>query len=267
MTQERVPKYKAIMQWPAKYVRTRIGETLIIFAFLAILWFSVRQGLSAKDIGTVILTGISTVIGALYAFHLTERKEKNEVRVNRIRALNKAIFLIGRQLNAVQSIRNDLAPYSTPDKRLFGCQAAIPPDYSDLRVDFETLSFLLESVNPDLLFRLSVEQDHFYVTMSSISLRAQFYVDHFQPAWFSSGINPGRISQEDARIKIGEIVFDSAVKHTDAMFDALDEAASKLQRILDELRKFSSHLYPTEKFLLFRIKNEESHDAVKRYRM
>lgn len=267
MPQVREPEYIAILRWPAKYVRTRINEMLFITAFLVILWFSVLQGLSAKDIGTVVLTGISTLIGALYAFRLTERKEKNDERANRIHALNKAIFLIGRQLNAVQSIRNEIAPYSTPDKRLFGCKAAMPPDYSDLRVDFESLSFLLESADPDLLFRLSVEQDGFYVTMRAISLRAQYYVDQFQPAWVASGINPGRITQEDARFKIGELVFDSAVNYTDAMFDALDEAASRLQKILDELRKFSSHLYPGEKFLRFRIKNEDSHDAIKSYRM
>lgn len=227
-----------------------------LLVFLIVLLIFAPQGLSAKDVGTVVLSGISTLIGALYAFRLTERKEKSAERAKRIHALNKAIFIIGRQLDAVQGIRKEIAPYSTPDKRLFGCRAAMPPDYSDLKVDFESLSFLLDSEDPDLLLRISVEQDGFFVTMRAISLRAQFYVDQFQPAWVASGIKPGRITFEEARLKIGDIVFDSAVNYTDAMFDSLDQAASGLRDAVEELRAFSTRLYPGEKFLRFRIKEE-----------
>ena len=143
----------------------------------------------------------------------------------------------------------------------------MPPDYSDLKIDFESLSFLLDSANPDLLFRLSVEQDAFDVTMRAISLRAQYYIDHFQPAWLASGIMPGLISQNDARAKIGELIFDSAVHYTDSMFEALDKSAIGLHRILDEFRGFSSHLYPGEKFLRFRLKSNNLIEDAKSHRM
>jgi hypothetical protein len=51
------------------------------------------------------------------------------------------------------------------------------------------------------------------------------------------------------------------------MFEALDKAAIELQRILDELREFSSHLYPGEKFLRFRLKSKNLNDGAKSYRM
>lgn len=267
MVQVRMPEVKAILRRLTNCFQSRVSEIAFLAAFMVILWLWVPKGISAKEIGTLVLTGISTLIGALYAFRLTERKEKNEEQAKRVHALRKAIFIVGRQLNAVQSIRNEIAPYSTPDKRLFGCKAAMPPDYSDLKIDFESLSFLLDSANPDLLFRLFVEQDCFDVTMRAISLRAQYYVDHFQPAWLASGIMPGRISQDDARVKIGELVFDSAVHYTDSMFEALDKAALGLQRILDEFREFSSHLYPAEKFMRFRLKSKDLHDGAGSYRM
>ena len=157
MPQVRMPEAKARVRRLTSNFRSRISEIAFLVAFIIILWLFVPKGISAKDIGTLVLTGISTLIGALYAFRLTERKEKNEEQAKRIHALKKAIFIVGRQLNAVQSIRDEIAPYSTPGKRLFGCKAAMPPDYSDLKIDFESLSFLLDSANPDLLFRLSVE--------------------------------------------------------------------------------------------------------------
>ena len=267
MPQVRMPEVVSIARRIANYFRARMSEIVFLVVFMVILSFFVPKGISAKDIGTLVLTGISTLIGALYAFRLTERKEKNEQRDKQVHALKKAIFILGRQLNAVQSIRDEIAPYSTPEKRLFGCRAAMPPDYSDLRVDFKSLSFLLDSANPDLLFRLSVEQDGFDVTMRAISLRAQFYVDQFQPAWVSSGIIPGRITQEDARIKLGELVFDSAVHYTESMFEVLDKSALGLQGILDEFREFSICLYPGEKFLRFRLKSRNLQDGIKSCRM
>jgi len=267
MPQVRIPEVLEIVQRFASYCRARRSEIIFMVIFMVILWSFAPKGISAKDIGVLVLTGISTLIGALYAFRLTERKEKNEERSKQVHALKKAFFIVGRQLNAVQSIRDEIAPYSTPEKRLFGCRAAMPPNYSDLRVDFESLSFLLDSENPDLLFRLSVEQDCFDATMRAISLRAQYYVDQFQPAWVASGIMPGIITQEDARIKIGELVFDSAAYYTESMFEALDKSALGLQRILDEFRDFSTRLYPGEKFLRFRLKSKDLSDGTKSYKM
>lgn len=246
---------------------TKWRNELFFTAILAVvLWIFVPHGLAAKDIGTAILTGISTLIGALYAFRLSERKEQEGERARRIHALNKALFFVGRQLNAVQYIREEVSPYDTNEKRLFGCKAAMPPDYSDLRVNFESLSFLLDSPDPDLLLRLSVEQDGFHQAIRAISLRAQYFVDQFQPAVMASGILPGPITLNDAREKVGPLVFDSALNYTTSMFMALDEALPRLQKVLVELEGLSRQLYPGERFLRLTLKKEEMRDAVEKYR-
>jgi len=251
--------YKILTKW----------RNLIFFtAILAVvLWIFVPQGLAAKDIATAILTGISTLIGALYAFRLTERKEQESEQARRIHELNKALFSVGRQLNAIQYIREELSPYDTNEKRLFGCKAAMPPDYSDLRVDFESLSFLLDSPDPDLLLRLSVEQDGFHQAIRAISLRAQYFVDQFQPAVMASGIMPGPFTLNDAREKIGSLVFDSALNYTTSMFTALEEALPRIQKVSVELEGLSRQLYPGERFLRFTLKKDEMRDAVEKYSM
>jgi hypothetical protein len=117
----------------------------------------VQYGLSAKDLGPIILTGIRTLIGAEYAFRLSERNAEDARLTKRIYALNKALISVGRQLNAVEFILDEVSPCDTPEKRLFGCRAAMLPEYSDLRIDIESLSFRLDSLDPNLLLRLSVE--------------------------------------------------------------------------------------------------------------
>ncbi len=248
-----------LAQW-----RNEIFFTAIL---AVVLWIFVPKGLAAKEIGAAILAGISTLIGALYAFRLSERKEQESERKRRIHSLNKALFSLGRQLNAIQYIREEVSLYDTNEKRLFGCKAAMPPDYSDLRVDFESLSFLLDSQDPDLLFRLSVEQDGFHQVIRAISLRAQYFVDQFQPAVIASGIMPGPFTLNDAREKIGTLVFDSALNYTTGMFTALDEALPRLQNVLVELEDLSRKLYPGERFLRLKLKKENLHDAIRKFRM
>ena len=243
------------------------NELFFVVTLTVVLWIFVPQGLAAKDIGTAILTGISTLIGALYAFRLSERKEHKGERAKRIHALNKALFSVGRQLNAIQYIREEVSAYDTDEKRLFGCKAAMPPDYSDLRVDFESLSFLLDSPDPDLLLRLSVEQDGFHQAIRAISLRAQYFVDQFQPAVMASGIMPGPFTLNDAREKIGSLVFDSALNYTTSMLTALEEALPRIQKVSVELEGLSRQLYPGERFLRFTLKKDEMRDAVEKYRL
>lgn len=211
----------------------RINEISFIAILAVVLWIFSPHGLAAKDIGSAILAGISTLIGAFYAFRLSERKEMEGERARRTQALNRALFTLGRQVNAIQYLQDEVSSYDTDAKRLFGCKAAMPPDYSDVRVDFESLSFLLDSHDPDLLLRLSVEQDGFHQVMRAISLRAQYFIDQFQPAIMASGIAPGSFTLNDAREKIGPLIFDSALNYTTSMFTALDEALPRLQKILD----------------------------------
>jgi hypothetical protein len=245
----------------------RINEISFIVIIAFVLWLFAPHGLAAKDIGSAILAGISTLIGAFYAFRLSERKEKEGERARRIHALNKALFSLGRQVNAIQYIRVEISPYDTDEKRLFGCEAAMPPGYSDVRVNFESLSFLLDSHDPDLLLRLSVEQDGFHQVMRAISLRAQYFVDQFQPAVMASGIMPGPFTLNEAREKIGPLVFDSALNYTTSMFTALDEALPRLQQILVELEALSRQLYPGERFLRLALKQEKMRNAGKKLRM
>ena len=243
------------------------NELFFVVTLTVVLWIFVPQGLAAKDIGTAILTGISTLIGALYAFRLSERKEHKGERAKRIHALNKALFSVGRQLNAIQYIREEVSAYDTDEKRLFGCKAAMPPDYSDLRVDFESLSFLLDSPDPDLLLRLSVEQDGFHQAIGTISLRAQYFVDQFQPAVVASGIMTAPFTLNDAREKLGSLVFDSALNYTTSMFTALDEALPRIQQVLVELEGLARQLYPGERFIRLTLKKERMRDAVEKFRM
>jgi hypothetical protein len=251
----------------------RINEISVIAILAVVLLIFAPHGLAAKDIGSAILAGISTLIGAIYAFRLSERKEKEGERAKRIHALNKALFSLGRQVNAIRYIREEVSPYDTDMKRLFGCKAAMPPDYSDVRVDFESLSFLLDTNDPDLLLRLSVEQDGFHQVIRAISMRAQYFVDQFQPAVMASGIMTDPITTtdlimlNDAREKIGSLVFDSALNYTTSMFTALDEALPRLQKIMVELEDLSRQIYPGERFLRLTLQNDKMHNATEKFRM
>ena len=246
---------------------TRIDEIIFAIASSTAAYYFISKGLAVKDIGTIFLSGISTLIGARYAFLLTERRTLIEVREKRIHILNKALFSLARQLNAITCIREEIAPYSSLSERLFECKAAMPPDYSNLRINYQELSFLLDSSNPDLLFRISVEEDGFHQAIRSITIRAQYFVENFQPAAMHLSTLMGPVTLENARGSIGDLVFDSALGHTNSMFNALDQSYHGLRGIINELEELSRALYPDEKFLRFKLKKAQILDAPKHYKL
>jgi hypothetical protein len=87
----------------------RINEISFIAILAVVLWIFSPHGLAAKDIGSAILAGISTLIGAFYAFRLSERKEMEGERARRTQALNRALFTLGRQVNAIQYLQDEVS--------------------------------------------------------------------------------------------------------------------------------------------------------------
>jgi len=83
--------------------------------------------------------------------------------------------------------------------------------HSDLRIDIESLSFHLDSLDPNLPLRLSVEQDGFYQTMRAILMRAQYSSDQSLPAELSLRSLPRPFTHKDAQEMIGALVFDLAL--------------------------------------------------------
>jgi hypothetical protein len=110
--------------------------------------------------------------------------EKN----NQAAAANRALFVLMRQFNALENIRRQrLVPLEDkPDRHL----ALVPSpalNYSQWRVDFSSLQFLLATPNTKLLLDLMLKDDQFHAAVQSVNERSQLHLASVQPLLARAG--------------------------------------------------------------------------------
>ena len=133
--------------------------SLLVLAALALVGlFYYLDKLEGKDIGIGVLAMLGTLLGATLAFRLNESKEATKSSSEARAALNRALFILARQQNALILIAKQLEPFQTDGELAFNLPAAKVPTYEDLTHDFRALEFLLETSDANSLMQLTVEQ-------------------------------------------------------------------------------------------------------------
>jgi len=79
-----------------------------------------------------------------------------------------------------------------------------PPGYFDVTQNFDGLIFLLESSDPNILLKLSVEQERFEQAIETIRVRNNFYVNVVQPAISRESVNARSIALKEMERVLGE---------------------------------------------------------------
>lgn len=227
---------------------------LASIALILSIYFSYTFNIiEMKDISVSALALIGTFFGATFAFRLTERKEYLQLHQNRRECLNKAIFILIRQLNAVHQLKLEIDLYSGIYKKAFNMQAVVPPPYQDLYHDFEGLSFILESENPGLIFELTTEQERFHQTMSSLSFRNDFFIKEVMPAVAIADLNGKTLSPEQVQGILGDRIYYGAIQGIEGAEKMLTLSNESLPLMLKAIIEFAKQEYPKYKFLKYEI--------------
>ncbi len=228
--------------------------SLITIGGIAICIILYRNGdLVLKDIGTAVLALFGTFLGATLAFRLNEQKEKTDEKKKQREALNRALFVLMRQHNAIIQLKRDMDTYSSELHLAFNMPAIKPPSYSDLVQHISDLEFLIESSNPNLLFELTIEQERFHQAIDSLRIRNEFHVNEVQPKIEAVGINGKRIPIDDASVLLGERVFIGAMTGAKNAKSHMDASNESLPKVMADLRKLAKEIFPGNKFLTYEV--------------
>jgi len=222
---------------------------VLALATLAVFFLITEGILGGKEVGTALLAMVGTFLGAAFAFRLNAGKEAALIEKERREALNRALFVVVRQYNALQSFSAQLEPFKLEHERAFNCPAFRPPTYADLTIDFESLAFLFELGDPNLLVRLSVEQEGFHQALESIRYRNDFYVETAQPLIAKLGLNRVSLPIAEYKQKLGDLVFESAVNYATIMYLRVSQAMEGLTQLQTELHASAKLCFPHGKFI------------------
>jgi len=204
-----------------------------------------------KDYVPALVTLLAAYIGASYAFKLQSDKEDRENQQGNIVAGNLAIFNILRKLNILINYqRQIITPIRGKRTAFLEMQPTLHLLEEDIRLDLNSLSFLLNSDNPDLLGELSVEESKFQSALDAINKRSKIHLKQVQPKMERASVVEGDdyTFQQIEQI-LGQRLYVTIHKATDQVIDHVDSAVSSLQEVGEKLANTMKELYPNENII------------------
>jgi hypothetical protein len=209
--------------------------------------------LTPKDILSPVLSVFGTFFGATFAFRLNEAKEAKKLSEVRREAINRALFTLIRQANAAHQLVLDLQKYRAAFDIAFNMPAIQPPAYVDLVINFSELDFLLDSSDPSLLLRLTIEQERFQQMISTIRIRNEFYVSEIQQAMSQHRLNGTKTSLDELKQLFGERLFWGAYNGAKEVWQHVTSTALSVPVVHKELHKLAKEIFPGRKFMSYEI--------------
>lgn len=234
------------------------GDTEVV---LMIGFFIVGAALMAfaKDISMIphveamlgaAATLIAAFVGAWYAFklqlaHLEQRKTKEQVEAG-----NKAIFELVRTYNKFYAIKNQFIEEfrRNPARHVFIMPMA--GDIKPLQLNFDTLAFLFDSEDPNLLGRLAMFEQEVASTLGVIDQRSRLHADIVQPTVEKLERESGPLmSIEQIEKALGTRYSKTLKMLTDFMVDGVDGVVQAAEHHIGEMNRILRVKFPGHKVI------------------
>jgi len=223
----------------------------IIIIIVGIILWSISTGdIAWKELSVAFLASLGTFLGALFAFRLNESKDYSKQQLERRTALSRALFILARQRDAIKSLIKLLAPYKAENGRAINLPAYKPPQYADLKQNFEDLEFLLQSDYINILMRLTIEQERFHQSIESLRIRNDFYIQEVQPQLEKHSLNGKNVTDKELRDALGERIFGTAINYANVLYSHIYENEESIKSMHLELFDVAKKLFPNDKFLM-----------------
>lgn len=217
----------------------------VVISLAILVW---RDVVRERELASAFLAMLGTFLGALLAFRLNEHKDAIKLAKDQKENLNQALFIVIRQYNSVRFLQKELAGYKDDFTRAFNAPALRPSGYDDLLVDFSSIAFLLDN-DPNILMRLSVEQEGFHQTLESVRIRSEFLVKEVQPEIGRLGLNRKKITHTELQEALGERLTMASYNYARIMYSMIDSTVEGLLKLHGDLFAAAKKVYPDAKFI------------------
>lgn len=199
---------------------------------------------------TAFLPALATLIaafaGAGYAFKLQEKVREIRAKNERIASANKAIFNLSRMYNSLvnyddqflKSCRNDSASF-------LNVRPSIDLVKSDIQIDLDSLSFLLETSNRNILGELSSCVASYQVAIDAINDRSRIYRDQVQPRMESAGASEAnKYTLDGLKAMMGERLYCILENATSQVFTHTENTIVEIKRVSELLTEAVKQEFP-----------------------
>jgi len=234
---------------------------LTVLVLILIVGAFVETGSNFSGLYSIAATLFSTFIGAKLAFSYQIHKEAEEERRKQITAGNLAIFKVSTMISQLFSYKIQVIdPYKDRTMRFIEMPPTVNKFDSITPVELDTLSFLFQSEERNLLGEISAIQSHYFSIGETIKDRSEHHRFEVQPMLDEAGVVEGHeYLLDDIQKILGERVFAIIVKSTDETIEHVEgcivDLVSAGKRLTLEMKK----LFPDD--LILSLKDPTKQNA------
>ena len=204
-----------------------------------------------------VATLIAAFYGAKYAFQFQREKEIEDNKRRNVVNGNSAIFsmalmaskLVNFQKQIIEPVR------SNSQTRFLEMYPTLDLEKDDIKLDIESLYFLLETDDRNLLGEVSAEEGRYRSALDAINERSRLHRQEVQPLLERAGFVQGVGNYSDAQLEhaLGNRLYTTLQQATEETIYHVDSTVISLKQITDKLRASLKKQYPNETIISFTI--------------
>jgi hypothetical protein len=197
-----------------------------------------------------LLPLVTSFSGAGFAFLLNDGAKARQIVRDQVAAVNRAQLTLIMQLNQLMLIQKKIEPFRHHPGRCIAIKSLLPFRDEVLPLDVNSLSFLLETDERQLLFELLLEQQRFNVAMQALNERSRIHIDEMQPRLVAAGMREEVEYLDSQWIEVlGEPLYLELKRITDAAIEQVDLSVDSCQVLLKRFYEAMKKRFPKYKII------------------
>ena len=240
------------MKWslfPSKQEALIASAILGFVAGVAVCALATAKGPDLSGYIASLATLIAAFSGSWFAFYLTDLSNKRKEKDAKILYINKSLFVLLRQINAVEGFVRDMQLYSSDEHLAFQMPAYKSNEYSDLKQNFDELAFLASTSYAQDLLDLTVEQERFEQILMVLRIRHEHYVSKVMPEMMAAGLTDRKSSLAEIETSLNSETYKGAIQGAKQMRTELSAYMKSSVAMHQRLNEVARKLFPHQGFL------------------
>jgi len=203
-----------------------------------------------------LATLVAAFYGAKYAFQFQKDKEEEDNKRRNVVNGNSAIFNLMRMANRLINFQKDfIEPVRKIPTRFINMPPALNLAKDDIKLNIETLYFLLETDDRNLLGELGAEETRYRSAIDAINKRSLLHTQEVQPLLERAGIvKDGNYLFEQIEQALGKRLYTTMQQETEQIINHVDSTIVSLKQAVDKLTASLKRQYPNEIIMKFGMK-------------
>ena len=202
-----------------------------------------------------LVTLLAAYFGAKFAFDFQRNKEIEAEQKRNLVNGNLAIYKLISMLNTLLAYQKQIIqPLRNKPTAFLEMSPTLQLSKEDISINIETLSFLLDTDERNLIGEIAVERERFKSALDAINERSVVHRQEAQPLLAAAGVvQGGNYISEQIEAVLGNKIYVTLNQATDQVIEHVDSTIISIQEVCNKLTGALKKQFPKSAVLKFSI--------------